>query len=382
MRIVIVEDEVRIREGMGKMIESQIGHQVVGEASDGEEGLRMVLNLQPDLVITDIRMPRMNGLQMLQKLSKSNVNVHAVVISGYSEFDYAQQAIRYGADDYLLKPLTIEDVSEMLEDVDGKIRRERALTYGQPEHRIRDILFGNVEESEEAVKEMQIACGFEPGMKYVMMGGYVGNAGSTYKKFVEREVIRLRETYHNYKIYLLYQENRQMFFLLTAGKNLEAGEKTWYERNVYEHLIEKPESEEYPVWAKMDCTEGKFCAARQHLEEELEYGLVIKKRGWITDEIIREYDANTFGYPLEIINRMKNALCQGEHEEALKVGNAFSEHMATHQYTPFDMRHGFLKSYHLITDTLRDIDQTYYEHIRSSGVLRKLETVLTYKELK
>lgn len=148
MRIVIVEDEIKIREGMGKMIESQTGHMVVGEAADGEEGLEMVLRFKPDLVITDIRMPRMSGLQMLKELAERKVRTHIVILSGYSDFEYAQKAIRYGADDYLLKPLAIEDVRKMLKDIEAKIQEEDAFGYGNQENRLRDIFFGNVEASE------------------------------------------------------------------------------------------------------------------------------------------------------------------------------------------------------------------------------------------
>ena len=68
MRIIIVEDEIKIREGMGKLIESLTDHIVLGEASDGEEGLDLVLRFKPDLVITDIRMPKMDGLEMIRRL--------------------------------------------------------------------------------------------------------------------------------------------------------------------------------------------------------------------------------------------------------------------------------------------------------------------------
>lgn len=68
MRIIIVEDEIKIREGMGKLIESLTDHIVLGEASNGEEGLDLILRFKPDLVITDIRMPKMDGLEMIRHL--------------------------------------------------------------------------------------------------------------------------------------------------------------------------------------------------------------------------------------------------------------------------------------------------------------------------
>ena len=192
MRIVIVEDEIKIREGMGKMIESQTGHIIVGEAADGEEGLQMVLRFKPDLVITDIRMPRLSGLQMLKELAEKKVKVHAVILSGYSDFEYAQKAIRYGADDYLLKPLAIEDVRKMLEEVEAKIQEDGAFASGNQENRLRDVLFGNVEESEEQIEELRRICGFEPEMKYELMAGYIGAAQPSYKELAEKDIVELR----------------------------------------------------------------------------------------------------------------------------------------------------------------------------------------------
>ena len=104
MRILIVEDEVMIREGLAKLIKSHTGHTVAGEASNGQEGLNLALRLRPELVITDIRMPVMDGLQMIEKLHDMNLNTRAVILSGYSEFEYAKKAIYYGVEDYLLKP--------------------------------------------------------------------------------------------------------------------------------------------------------------------------------------------------------------------------------------------------------------------------------------
>ena len=132
MRIVIVEDEIKIREGMGKLIESQTDHIVLSEAADGEEGLEMILRFKPDLVITDIRMPKMDGLEMIKELSDRKMPVHVVILTGYSEFDYAKKAIRYGVDDYLLKPLAVDDVKEMLDKIEERIRKEQ-LTNGTPE---------------------------------------------------------------------------------------------------------------------------------------------------------------------------------------------------------------------------------------------------------
>ena len=112
MRILVVEDEVKIRKGIASLINRHTEHTVIGEAKNGVEGYEMALRHLPEVVITDIRMPEMDGLQMMQKLQEKGGPWHFVILSGYSEFEYAKQALRCGAEDYLLKPLAPEDLEE------------------------------------------------------------------------------------------------------------------------------------------------------------------------------------------------------------------------------------------------------------------------------
>ena len=112
--IVIVEDELRIRMGLARLIEKlDIGARVIGEASDGVEGLRLIRDLEPDIVITDIRMPRSDGLEMIRKAKEMRLFPKFVILSGYAEFSYAQKAIQLGVTEYLLKPTTISAVREL-----------------------------------------------------------------------------------------------------------------------------------------------------------------------------------------------------------------------------------------------------------------------------
>ena len=102
MRIIIVEDEPNTREGIMNMIRRYTDHQVAAVAENGEEGLEMIEKYRPHLVITDVRMPKMNGLDMLEEVKKRPIDVQAVVLTGYSEFEYARQALRLGVTEYVL----------------------------------------------------------------------------------------------------------------------------------------------------------------------------------------------------------------------------------------------------------------------------------------
>lgn len=113
--IVVVEDEFKIRYGLLQLISKQnMECKVIGEAENGYEGLKMVRDLLPDVVITDIRMPKMDGLEMIENIRKLNIDAKFIILTGYAEFEYAQKGLRLGVYDYLLKPVSISDVKDLL----------------------------------------------------------------------------------------------------------------------------------------------------------------------------------------------------------------------------------------------------------------------------
>lgn len=114
-RIIVVEDEFRIRQGLVNLIRKISSEcKIIGEAENGYEGLKLIRDLTPDFVITDIQMPKMNGLEMIEQVIEYGIQCRFVILSGYAEFEYAQKGIRLGVEDYLLKPITITKVKELV----------------------------------------------------------------------------------------------------------------------------------------------------------------------------------------------------------------------------------------------------------------------------
>ena len=97
MRIVVVEDEAPIREGMAKLL-SKINpeYELVGKAADGEAGYQLIRELNPDLVIMDIRMPKMDGIAMMKKLREENIKCKAIILSAYSEDSGIEKCLKTG----------------------------------------------------------------------------------------------------------------------------------------------------------------------------------------------------------------------------------------------------------------------------------------------
>ena len=97
MRIAIVEDEPRIREGIHKLLaRTNDSFIVVGEAENGREGVRLILRERPDVVIADVRMPEMDGIEMIAAVQEKGQNPVVIVLSAYSDFAYAQRAMKLG----------------------------------------------------------------------------------------------------------------------------------------------------------------------------------------------------------------------------------------------------------------------------------------------
>ncbi len=115
LNILIVDDEPHARDGMKQLLETAKVPVLLQTAEDGEEGLAKACQMPPDILITDIRMPHLNGLEMIKALSEKGIRIPRIyLITGYSEFSYAQQAIHYGVTEYLLKPVATKTLLQLI----------------------------------------------------------------------------------------------------------------------------------------------------------------------------------------------------------------------------------------------------------------------------
>ena len=126
LKIFLAEDEVIVRETIKRMIPwEDLGFELVGEAADGEMALPLLLRQKPDLLITDIKMPFMDGLTLAKVAKKEIPGLKVVILSGYDDFNYAKQAINIGVEDYLLKPITKNALIERLTEIRSRYEHEK-----------------------------------------------------------------------------------------------------------------------------------------------------------------------------------------------------------------------------------------------------------------
>ena len=126
MKVFLVDDEIAIRENLRNSFPwEEKGYQLVGEAPDGEMALPLIRKTAPDVLITDIKMPFMDGLSLSHIVKKEFPSMRIIIMSGYDDFEYAKRAIKEGVDQYISKPITKSGMKEVLDSVKEKIEKER-----------------------------------------------------------------------------------------------------------------------------------------------------------------------------------------------------------------------------------------------------------------
>lgn len=160
-QVLIVDDEFRIGMLIRKLIHwDELNMECMDIVDNGESALRIVQERQPDIVITDIRMPKIDGLEMIRMTRELYEDTKFIVISGYKEFEYAHHALQYGVDDYLLKPINGNELNEALEKIRAELAAKERLsleriqlqeTVSKSRHIIKRDFLKNIIEQEDGI---------------------------------------------------------------------------------------------------------------------------------------------------------------------------------------------------------------------------------------
>jgi two-component system response regulator YesN len=167
-----VEDEIVTREGIRDNVDWKAnGFEFSGEATDGESALPLIQAVKPDVLLTDIKMPFMDGLQLSKIMRERMPWVKIIILSGHDEFEYAQEAIKLGVNEYLLKPITVQEMHKVLQKLAGQLDHEKS----EQENLLK--LRGQLEENQGLLRErllLQVVTGQIPSTEAIEKGGSLG----------------------------------------------------------------------------------------------------------------------------------------------------------------------------------------------------------------
>lgn len=189
-KVLIVDDEPIIREGLKKIVNWDfLSFKIVGEAGDGLEAFEKFSKLKPDLCIIDIKIPEIDGLELISKIKEIKNDTKILILTGYPEFDYAQKAIDLGVEGYILKPVDPEILLEKLNKIHAELEKEKFLFEVSRERIIEKFFKGYLDLSEKEINQ-------------------IFNLDLPWKSY---QVILISPSEKNIKYYPIFQETFKLF---------------------------------------------------------------------------------------------------------------------------------------------------------------------------
>ncbi|WP_299090537.1 response regulator [uncultured Metabacillus sp.] len=268
LKVAIFDDEFIVIEGLKKMIDwSKYGMELVGTAKDGNTALSIFHSQRPDIIFTDIRMPGLDGLQLIGKILSEAPETKCIVFSGFNEFEYVKQAIKLGVIDYLQKPITIPMVEEALEKITHRITKEnevlelRSRWHESQEELLQKATLDLLLEGKEAESKWQECFGTAEAKKImgVTVLAYSGDRS-------------LLQSNAMFSVVPVWNGSTQLLVLFHYENNLEA---------VAEQLLAWTEQEEVTIGSGN--TYPAIKDAKKSYREALHalrYGRFLESKGW------------------------------------------------------------------------------------------------------
>lgn len=377
MKIAIVEDEPRIRDGLQNMICKNTEHVIVGIAENGREGFSMIKNCRPDLVITDIRMPEKSGLTMLAELKADGLDVNSIILSGYSDFQYAQNAIKIGVAEYLLKPVTWDDLKKSLVTIEKKINLTKSLRPSL-EQLFWMILSEKSENKQQAIENISQLVGI--------------NSSSQYALFLVKPTNIVMETYleimnairdkmemlciENYKIVRLPMQFGILVFVTDTEKMV------FLESNFSEYIL--------PRICKINscsCSSGRFCIISSldeqlnYLKHQLLFSLAYSVPVLINDDLIHSAQFGKMEYPTKLELSMKQSICNGNTVDIRRIADEFTNTVFRIPCNPESVLDYFTRFLFGISATICECDPGSSGRMVNNELIKKIGMVTTREEL-
>lgn len=238
LKVVIVDDEKMICSLISQLLDwEELGAKIVGMAYTGTEALEMIQEQRPDIIISDIRMPGYDGLELIKRTKEAGIESEFVMISGFKQFEYAQNAMKYGVKYYLLKPIEEDKLTEIIKEIaeniacrkarknhEMRIEQELQETRDKMKKRFLTSILSNEESREETVDQLLV------NEEY----------NTTFKEGAFQAVFIKLDTDKEMEVIGLDGSGRQEIYAILSGKEkIDEGE-IWFDNRLYHQYEELP----------------------------------------------------------------------------------------------------------------------------------------------
>lgn len=382
MRIGVIEDEKPIREGLMRIL-SKLNpeYYVAGSAENGEDGLRMLEQEQPDMIFLDIQMPDMDGLEMLKVARERGLQAKTVILTAYSDFAYAKKAISLGIENYLLKPVNLQELRKTMEKIESElaieqqgrraIRLERLLEDAvegrlKPDGSLETILA----ETYGITREERMHC------LYILLRGNYDTD--------KRETIQFLEDMksHKQEAELCWAERKEQEAILVCFYHVRRKEKfkTFIKRSVIPSLSARIDNCGVFTWKVC-----KGISAMAGIEEEL-----TEAGGWnllLGDGVLIDCDkidamrTYRFAYPAEIENRARRAVIRLDSAEFVRCFQQFMGACLLEIHRPQEIREDCIRYAYGVINTAKECGVLADEELLVQNIMKTILGAMRWDEI-
>lgn len=299
MRIVIVEDEAPIREGIARILgKISSEYELAGTAADGESGYELICRTEPDLVIMDIQMPKMDGLTMMRKLRQEQISCKVIVLSAYSDFSYAQQAIRLGIVNYLLKPINLADLRTALQQVEEMCRKEQQTEKVFSLNNIfLGVVNGQLKPDAEFLDMMRGKYGFtldDPAGIFML---WLGKSYEERKSQAHRLLESVAAHTVRFEGYVQEMDSWNMLLMIVYRQHGKESLQQYFQRSVVPMLADRLGSPMLGIWRDVNKI-SDIGKTLPELKTNMQWGLLLGEKTLICREEIDKIELVPLKYPL------------------------------------------------------------------------------------
>ena len=382
MRIVIVEDEAPIREGMEKILKKLSSSYVLaGKACDGLEGLEVIRREKPDVVIMDIRMPDMDGLTMLEKLREEGVTSKAVILSAYSDFSYAKRAMELGVSNYLLKPVKIQELRKVLQQMEEEVREENSQeTLLSLENIARSALTGILEKTEETTAALEKKYGVSATEPTALFIVWLDGHYEERKDIVLRILQEVAEHAADFRsIVTAFAERTQCTMVLYHMDTAQDWEE-YFDSSVVPMILSNTENKALCVWEECqgfyELEEG-----RKRIRQLLDWSLALGNEKLISQKRIDGISVSPLKYLPEMSLRLKQAVIKKDEKEFAACYVEFLNYCRAQTHRPKDIKEACITFLWTILNTAREYISFEENELEVQALLEAVMGAFTWEDI-
>lgn len=382
MRIAVIEDEKPIREGLMRILNKIYpDYHVAGSAENGEDGLKLLEREHPDLIFLDIQMPDMDGLEMLKKARERGIDVKVVILTAYSNFRYAKEAISLGIENYLLKPVDLQELRRTMDKIKSELlvekRGRQALTL---EQLLTEALEGRICQDPSLVSVLTEAYGIQTGEPiyclYISLGRYYAAEGMETERFLKEFSSHRQEA----ELCFTARDNEKAFFVCFYHMNNEEKFLRYMKRSVIPALFSRIKNHGVFTWKACTGFAG-LAGVEKEMKEAGGWNLILGDGVLIECDKISAVRIYPFTYPTEVENRARHAVMHLDSQEFIRCFQQFMESCLREVHRPQDIPEVCIRFAYAVINTAKECGTWKDEELMVQNVMKTILGSVRWDEI-